>query len=219
MLEADPLAVLAAAGVVPVVSVEDAATAVTLSRLLVEHGLPVVEITFRTDAARDAIAAVAAAVPEITIVAGTVLTPAQAEEALTAGAHLLVAPGTNPNVVRRAAELGVPMLPGVCTPTDLEAALELGVTTVKFFPAEAIGGVPYLKALSAPYAGVRFNPTGGITLERLGDWLAVPSVIACGGSWLAPAGDLAAGRFDDIGARVDAAVQRVAEVRRASSGG
>ena len=110
-LEADPLAVLAAAGVVPVVSVEDAATAVTLSRLLVEHGLPVVEITFRTDAARAAIAAVAAAVPEITIVAGTVLTPVQAEEAVTAGAHLLVAPGTNPNVVRRAAELGVPMLP------------------------------------------------------------------------------------------------------------
>jgi 2-dehydro-3-deoxyphosphogluconate aldolase/(4S)-4-hydroxy-2-oxoglutarate aldolase len=184
--------------VVPVVSLEVAADAVGLADALVEGGLPLVEVTFRTDAAAEAIAAIHAARPDMAIGAGTVLDPATLDRAVDAGAAFIVAPGFSPAVVARAAERGVAMLPGVVTPTEIEMALAAGLRLVKFFPAEAAGGVRYLNAVAAPYRSVRFVPTGGVTPANLAEYLAVPAVAACGGTWIAPADAIRAHRWDDI---------------------
>ena len=202
-----------AAGVVPVVEIEDAARAVELAEALVAGGLPVVEVTFRTDAAGAALNLIAARVPSVLLAAGTVTSIRQVEQARDAGASLLFAPGLNPRVVEHAQRLGMPMVPGVCTPSEVEAALGLDVSTLKLFPVGPVGGVPYLRALAAPYPAVRWNPTGGITIDSLPDYLAVPSVLACGGSWIAPRGEIAAGRFDAILARAMAAVEVVRRAR------
>jgi 2-dehydro-3-deoxyphosphogluconate aldolase/(4S)-4-hydroxy-2-oxoglutarate aldolase len=190
---------------VPMVVLDKAEQAGPFGDALVAGGLPIAEITFRTDAAADAIEALAKR-GDLLVGAGTVLTVEQVDRAIDAGAAFLVAPGTNPRVVEHAYLHRMPMLPGVATPTDIELAMSLGLDTVKFFPAETMGGVGALKALAGPYRNVRFLPTGGITPEKLPDYLKLPCVLACGGSWLAPRDKLAAGDFDAIRKLVERAV-------------
>lgn len=204
---------LSAVRVIPVVEIASADTAVPLARALVDAGLPCAEITFRTAAAADAIAAIAAAVPELHLGAGTVLTVAQAETALAAGARFLVAPNLDLDVVAFARERGAPILPGVCTPTEIGLALSLGLSIVKLFPAEAAGGVPYLKAIAAPFREVRFVPTGGISAQNLPAYLAVTQVVACGGSWMVKKDVIAAGDFAAIRAAATEAVAIAAGAR------
>ena len=186
---------LAAARVVPVVKLKEIGQAEALADAFCEGGIPCAEITFRAAGAAEVIRRMKARHPEMFVGAGTVLTVAQAKEALDAGAEFIVAPGTNPKVVEYVLQRGGAMLPGVMTPTEIEMALGLGLDTLKFFPAEAAGGVKMLKSLSGPYAGVKFVPTGGITPENLPDYLALPCVAACGGTYLAPEKLLAAGDF------------------------
>lgn len=190
---------LAAVKVVPVVEIPDPASAVPLARALLGAGLACAEITLRTPAAIEAIRAMSQTAPTMYVGAGTVLSCAQADEAVDAGAQFLVAPGLNPDVVAHAQSLGVPMLPGVCTPSDIEAAVARGVSLVKFFPAEAIGGVRFLAALAGPYREVKFVPTGGIGPANLHGYLNHPSVVACGGSWMVKKDLIASGSFDVIG--------------------
>ena len=180
------------AGLVPVIKVEDAADAVPLCKALADGGLPVAEITFRSDAAEQAIKNVHEALPQIILGAGTVLTTEQADRAIAAGATYIVSPGLNPVVVKHCIERGVPVVPGCANPSDVEVALSLGLKTVKFFPAEALGGVKVIKAMSAPYGGLTFLPTGGINEKNLMDYLSFPKIIACGGSWMVPADAVAA---------------------------
>jgi 2-dehydro-3-deoxyphosphogluconate aldolase/(4S)-4-hydroxy-2-oxoglutarate aldolase len=184
--------------VVPVVEIARVQDAVPLARALLEGGLPCAEITFRTASAAQAIEAIATSVPEIRVGAGTVLDPSQAQAALAAGASFLVAPGFDPAVVEFALAHGVPIVPGVCTPTEVGMALARGLSLLKLFPAEAAGGVGYLKALAAPYGDVRFVPTGGIGPDNLAAYLAIGQVIACGGSWMVKKDLIAAGAFDTI---------------------
>jgi 2-dehydro-3-deoxyphosphogluconate aldolase/(4S)-4-hydroxy-2-oxoglutarate aldolase len=209
---------LRAAGVVPVAEVEDAGRAVALAQALEAGGLPIVEVTFRTEAAGEALRRIARDAPGVFLIAGTVTSTRQADIALDADVELLVAPGLNRAVVEHAGRIGLPMMPGVCTPSEVEAALALGLVAVKLFPIEPIGGIRYLKALAAPYPAMTWNPTGGITAETLPGYLAVESVLACGGSWVAPRADIAAGRFDEIAARAAAVVEIVRLVRAAEGG-
>ena len=191
-------AFIAALRVIPVVEIPRVEDAVPLARALVDAGLPCAEITFRTASAAQAIEAIATSVPDIRVGAGTVVTVAQAEAALAAGASFIVAPGFDPAVVDFALEHDVPIMPGVCTPTEVGMALGRGLSVLKLFPAEAAGGVAYLKALAAPFGGVRFVPTGGIGPDNLAAYLAVKQVIACGGSWMVKKALIAAGEFDTI---------------------
>jgi len=184
--------------VVPVVEISREEHAVPLARALVDGGLPCAEITFRTASAAQAIAAIAESVPDIRVGAGTVLSVSQAQAALAAGASFLVAPGFDPVVVEFALEHDVPIVPGVCTPTEVGMARARGLSLLKLFPAEAAGGVRYLKALAAPYGDVRFVPTGGIGPDNLAAYLAVRQVVACGGSWMVKKDLIAAGAFDTI---------------------
>ncbi len=189
---------LGAWGVIPVVTIDDAGDAVALASALADGGLPVIEVTFRTAAAADAIAAIRAALPDVLVGAGTVLDAATVDRALLAGAAFIVAPGLNPSVVERTTLHAVPMIPGAVTPTEIERALALGIELVKFFPAEAAGGARYLRAVSAPYRAARFMPTGGVNPGNLADYLALPCVTACGGTWLAPSEAIREGRWDAI---------------------
>ena len=184
--------------VVPVITIESGDQAVDLADALVAGNLPLMDITFRSDAAAEAIRRVRAERPEVTVGAGTVLTTDQVDSAVDAGAQFIVAPGFNPTVVDHCLKKGVPMAPGVATPSEIEWALERGLNLLKFFPAEQAGGVKYIKAISAPYRGVRFMPTGGITPENLQDYLSVPSILACGGSWMVKLALIQAGEFDTI---------------------
>ncbi len=196
---------LGGARVVPVVVIDDPALAAPLGEALLAGGLGCAEVTLRTPAALAALRELAAQ-PRLLVGAGTVVTAGQAEQAVAAGARFIVSPGFSPTVVRRCRELGVPVLPGVATATELMAALDEGVELVKFFPAQALGGVPMLRALAAPFGGVRFVPTGGITAELLPDYLAVPAVAAVGGSWMVAPQLLRAKRFDEVRALTAAAV-------------
>jgi 2-dehydro-3-deoxyphosphogluconate aldolase / (4S)-4-hydroxy-2-oxoglutarate aldolase len=202
---------ISAIRVVPVVEIPGVEFAVPLAEALVNAGLPCAEITFRTDSAAASIKAIADNVPDIHLGAGTVLTVEQADAAIDAGAKFLVAPGFNAQVVAHAAERGIPMLPGVATPTDIEQALSHGISLVKFFPAEANGGVDYLKAVSAPYRNVRFVPTGGIGTKNLLSYLNLPQVVACGGSWMVKKDLIAAKDFDSVGRLAAEAVALAAE--------
>ncbi|MBU8864809.1 bifunctional 4-hydroxy-2-oxoglutarate aldolase/2-dehydro-3-deoxy-phosphogluconate aldolase [Paenarthrobacter aromaticivorans] len=184
--------------IVPVIEIADAADAVPLGQTLVEAGLPVAEVTFRTPAAAEAIARMVREVPGLLVGAGTVLSEADVDAAVEAGAHFLVSPGLNPGVVGRAQAAGVPIIPGVTSPTEIEAARALGLRLLKLFPAEAVGGLPLVKAFAAPYPDVTFMPTGGITATSLESWLQAPNVVACGGSWIATKTDIAGQRWDDI---------------------
>lgn len=177
---------LALAGLIPVIKVERAEDAVPLCRALSKGGLPVAEITFRTKAAEEAIRLVHQELPEVLLGAGTVLTPEQADKAAAAGAGYIVSPGLNPRVVRHCLQKGYPILPGCSSPSDIELALELGLTAVKFFPAEALGGINMIKALLGPFGGLKLVPTGGINTQNLHDYLSIKNVLACGGSWMVP---------------------------------
>jgi 2-dehydro-3-deoxyphosphogluconate aldolase/(4S)-4-hydroxy-2-oxoglutarate aldolase len=209
------LQTIARCGVVPVIAIESVEAALPLADALLEGGLPLVEITFRTASAAAVIEKLSAARPELLIGAGTVLTMANLEAAKAAGAAFGVAPGLNPRTVERAATLRLPFIPGVATPSEVEHALELGCRTLKFFPAEANGGLDMLKALIAPYGhtGVRFMPTGGISEKNLDAYLAVEAVAAVGGTWIAKKEDLAAGRWTEIRDRCRKAVEIVARHR------
>jgi 2-dehydro-3-deoxyphosphogluconate aldolase / (4S)-4-hydroxy-2-oxoglutarate aldolase len=189
---------LRALRVVPVIVIDSPRDAIPLAAALAEGGLPCAEVTFRTPAAVEALALIARERPDFLIGAGTVLTPRQADRARESGAHFAVAPGTNRRVIEHCRSIGLPFYPGIATPSDLEAALELDVRTVKLFPAEPLGGVKYLTAIAAPYGDVEFMPTGGVSRDTLAGYLAVPRVVACGGSWMAPSDWIAAGAFDRI---------------------
>lgn len=191
-------AMLQRSPVVPVVVIEDATRAVHVARALVAGGLPMVEITLRTPAAFEAIGTVAAAVPEATVGAGTVLNGAQARTAVSAGASFIVSPGLHDGVVSAAGGLAVPVMSGVTTPSEIQRAWNLGLRVLKYFPAAQAGGVPMLKALAATFGDVRFVPTGGISPKNLRDYLAVPAVMACGGSWLTPRAAIAEGDYEAI---------------------
>jgi 2-dehydro-3-deoxyphosphogluconate aldolase/(4S)-4-hydroxy-2-oxoglutarate aldolase len=179
--------IMTAAPVIPVLVIERVEDALPIARALVEGGLPVLEVTLRTPAALNAIRAMKAVEGAI-VGAGTVLNPRQYGEAVAAGAEFVVSPGFTPALGEAAAGAGVPLLPGVASASDIMRALDLGYSRLKFFPATAVGGLPALKAYSAVFGGVKFCPTGGITLESAPDWLALPAVACVGGSWLVPAG-------------------------------
>jgi 2-dehydro-3-deoxyphosphogluconate aldolase/(4S)-4-hydroxy-2-oxoglutarate aldolase len=192
--------------ILPVVAIADARRAVPLAEALVAAGLPCAEITFRTAAAADAIRAMRAGCPDLLVGAGTVLTVEQAEAAVEAGAAFLVAPGSNPDVIAAARRRGVPMVPGVCTPSEIERALADGLDVLKLFPAEVCGGVSFLEAVVPVYPDVRFVPTGGIGPANLAAYLALPQVLACGGSWMVKRELVAAGDFEAIARLAAAAV-------------
>ncbi len=192
--------------IVPVIKLDDAKQAVPLARALSDNGLPVAEITFRTDAAEESIRLIHKALPDMLVGAGTVLTMEQLKRAIDAGARFIVSPAFNPEIVSYCADSGIPMLPGCASPSDVDRALQVGLTTVKFFPAEQLGGLKTIKAIAAPYPMMRFVPTGGISASNLSDYLGYEKVLACGGSWMVPADKLRAGDFDGIGALVRSAV-------------
>jgi 2-dehydro-3-deoxyphosphogluconate aldolase/(4S)-4-hydroxy-2-oxoglutarate aldolase len=200
-------------GIVPVVVIDDPGQARALGQALIDGGLPCAEITFRTAGARDAIAEISQAHPEMLLGAGTVLTVVQAQQALEAGARFIVAPGLNPSVVSFCREREVPMTPGIMTPTDIETALGLGLHVVKFFPAEAAGGLRFLKAVSAPYKSVRFVPTGGIDRSNFLQYLGFPATLAVGGSWMVKAAMIRERRFDLITEEVKMAVGEMIGLR------
>lgn len=177
---------LSLAGLVPVIKVEDAADAVPLCKALADGGLPVAEITFRTAAAEEAIRNVAKELPDVMLGAGTVLSVDQVKRAVNAGAAYIVSPGLNPAVVGYCTENNIPVLPGCSSPSDIEMAMSFGLNTVKFFPAEAAGGIAFIKAISAPYSNMKFLPTGGVNEKNLMDYITFPKVCAVGGSWMVP---------------------------------
>lgn len=208
MSDRDPLALIARYRVVPVIAIDSVAQALPLADALIAGGLPIIEVTFRTRAALDVIRLLASERPELLVGAGTVLDPATVEAAAEAGARFALAPGCLPATIHRAKALGLPFVPGVQTPSDVELALSLGCRTLKFFPAEAAGGVTMLEAIYAPYrhTGVRFVPTGGVSPANLAAYLSCDAVVAVGGTWLAKPADLQAGLFTEIAARTRAAV-------------
>jgi 2-dehydro-3-deoxyphosphogluconate aldolase/(4S)-4-hydroxy-2-oxoglutarate aldolase len=211
----EALARLRAARIVPVIVIDDPEDAVPLARALASGGLACAEITFRTPRAAEALRRIASEVPELFVGAGTVLTPEQARAARDAGAQFIVAPGFGPRVVDYCLERGIPVYPGIATPTEIEAALEKGLRTLKLFPAEQMGGVGYLKAIAAPYVDVSFMPTGGINLGNVAQYLTVKRVVACGGSWMAPADWIAAKQFE----RIREAAAQAAEAAQGANAG
>ncbi len=199
---------------IALVQADDTDTAVCTSRALAAGGISIIEVLFRTDAALDCLSAVAREVPEAIAGAGTVLSAAQAEVALDAGAKFIVSPGLDEGVVGVARSEGVPVYPGVCTATELQRAHNLGLDTVKFFPASVAGGVPALKALSSVFRSMRFIPTGGVSPGNLADFLAIPAVLACGGSWLTPASLIRDRDFEGIGRLAREAVSIAEKARQ-----
>ena len=200
-------------GIIPVVVINNVEDAVPLAKALVEGGLPCAEVTFRTAAAADAIREMSRAYPEMLIGAGTVLTCEQADTAIECGAKFIVSPGTNPITIKHCIEKGYPIIPGTCTPSDVETCLSFGLTNLKFFPAEQAGGVKMIKAMSAPYTQVRFMPTGGINVSNIKDYLDCKAVYACGGSWMVPADLVNKKEFDKICDLVKEAVKLLKEIR------
>lgn len=196
-------------GMIPVIKLDDAGDALPLAKALIDGGLPAAEITYRTSCARDAIAAISDKYPEMTLGAGTILTREQAEEAVVAGAKFIVSPGLNPEVVGYCTENDIPVLPGCATPTDVETAIRLGLDTVKFFPAEASGGLAMIKALSGPYKQIKFMPTGGISPDNMIEYLKNPNVLAVGGSFMVKDEDIREKRFDKIASDTRAAVLKL----------
>ena len=189
---------IAAARLLPVVVLERAEDAAPLAKALLKGGLAVAEVTFRTSAAAEAIARIRKDAPDMLVGAGTVLTRQQLDDAGAADAQFIVTPGFNPVIVEAAQAAGLPIVPGVNNPTGVEQAMVYGLDTVKFFPAEPSGGVPFIKALTGPYPGMRFVPTGGVSAANLASYLAVPAVLACGGSWMVDAKLIRDGNFEEI---------------------
>ena len=205
----DLTAKISAIGIVPVIKLKDENNAVPLCRALMRGGLPCAEITFRTDAAEESIRRVAKELPEVLVGAGTVLTTEQADRAMAAGAKFIVTPGFNPEVVGHCVEKGYPVFPGCPTTSDVEQAIKFGLKVVKFFPAEAMGGLATIKAMSAPYGGVKFMPTGGVNEDNLNTYLGFDKIIACGGSWMAKDALIDAGEFDKIEELARGAVRKM----------
>jgi 2-dehydro-3-deoxyphosphogluconate aldolase/(4S)-4-hydroxy-2-oxoglutarate aldolase len=204
---------LRAIAVMPVIVIDESAHAAPLAAALGDGGLPCAEVTFRTDGAEETIRRMVAARPDLLVGAGTVLTRDQVSAAERAGAAFVVAPGFNRGVVDYCLERDMPVFPGVCTPTEIEAALETGVRLMKFFPAEPAGGLRYLKAIAQPYEMVEFIPTGGLNRENFASYLAFDRVVACGGSWIAPRDWIASGAFERIRAEAAATVRAVRVAR------
>lgn len=200
-------------GIVPVVVLDDVKDAVPLAEALIKGGLPLAEVTFRTDAAEESIKIMSEKFPEMLIGAGTVLTTDQVDRAVAAGAKFIVSPGLNPKIVSYCVNKGVPITPGTSNASDIEAALEFGLDVVKFFPAEPAGGLKMIKALAAPYVGVKFMPTGGINAENVKAYLAYDRILACGGSWMVKGDLIRNGEFDKIREMTAEAVQIVKESR------
>ena len=194
----DFVARLRRAGVVPVITIEDAASALPFARALRDGGLDVIEVTLRTAAALEAIRRIAADLPDVVVGAGTVLGKAQAEDSVAAGARFLVSPGLTPAVADAGLSASVPLLPGIATATEAMPATERGITFLKFFPTETSGGAAALKALAAPLPHLRFCPTGGIDAAKAAIYLALPNVVCVGGSWMAPADAVKAGDWARI---------------------
>jgi 2-dehydro-3-deoxyphosphogluconate aldolase/(4S)-4-hydroxy-2-oxoglutarate aldolase len=196
-------------GVVPVIKIDDPEKAVPLARALLAGGIPCAEITFRTSQGEAAMSRISREVPEILLGAGTVLTLEQVDKAIAAGAKFVVTPGFNPQVVRYCIEKGIPITPGCSNPSDMEAALELGLGVVKFFPAEQSGGLDYIKAVAAPYPTLKFMPTGGINPENIISYITYEKILACGGSWMVPSDRINAGDFETITALCKEAVAKI----------
>ena len=201
---------LASIGIIPVIKINDAEKAVPLARALCAGGLPAAEVTFRTPAAAEAIRRIRAEVPAVCVCAGTVLNAETAERAVEAGAEAVISPGTNPAVVKWCLEMGVPVIPGCATPTEVEACMRMGLDFVKLFPAEVVGGVAMLKALSGPYSHMAFMPTGGVSPENAAAYLAQKNVVCCGGRWMVPEQLLESGDF----AAIERLARAAAEIAR-----
>ena len=208
----DVFAIIGKAALMPVIVVERVEDAIPLAEALIAGGLPVAEVTFRTEAAAKVIEAMAK-VPGLFLGAGTVLKPEQVDQALDLGARFILAPGFNPKVAARALEKKLPFVPGVCTASEIGLAMEMGFAVQKFFPAEPMGGTAYLKAVSAPFRSVRFVPTGSIGLEQLPSYLELPFVLAVGGSWMVAPKLIQEKKFDEITRLTRAAVDAVKKVR------
>ena len=185
-------------GIVPVIALDDAKDAEPLAKALIEGGLPCAEVTFRTEAAEESIKIMSEKYPELIVGAGTVLTPEQADRAMSAGSKFIVSPGLNPKVVKHCLDKGYPIVPGTSNPSDVETAIELGLDTVKFFPAEAAGGLKMIKSMAAPYTKMHFMPTGGINADNLKSYLDFNKIVCCGGSWMVKKDMVTAGDFEGI---------------------
>ncbi|EHH1103560.1 bifunctional 4-hydroxy-2-oxoglutarate aldolase/2-dehydro-3-deoxy-phosphogluconate aldolase [Vibrio sp. MMH1-50] len=202
---------LKALKVIPVIAIDKAEDIIPLGKVLVENGLPAAEITFRSAAAAEAIRLLRETQPDMLIGAGTVLNREQAIAAKEAGATFIVSPGFNPNTVKACQEIGIDIVPGVNNPSTVEAALEMGLTTLKFFPAEASGGINMVKSLLAPYTDIELMPTGGINPANIKDYLAIPRVLACGGTWMVDKKLIEAGNWEELARLTREAVALVNE--------
>ncbi len=200
-------------GVVPVVVLNDTKDAAPLAKALVEGGIPCAEVTFRTEAAEESIRIMAKEFPEMLVGAGTVLTIEQVDRAVAAGAKFIVSPGFDPEIVDYCIEKEIPVYPGCITPSEVAQAVKRGLKVIKFFPAEQFGGVATIKALAAPYTGVKFMPTGGVSAKNLESYLSFDRIVACGGSWMVKGDLVKAGKYDEITELVKEAVQLVADIR------
>ena len=209
----DVIKLMGEIGVVPVITISDVDKAVPLAKALLAGGVPCAEVTFRTAEGEESIRRICAEVPEILLGAGTVLSTTQVDAAILAGAKFIISPGLNPKVVRYCLEKGVAVSPGCLTPSDMEAAMDMGLDVVKFFPAEQAGGLAYIKAVAAPYTGLRFIPTGGVSRSNLGAYMAFKKVLACGGSWMVKKELIDAENYEEISRLCREAAQIVAETR------
>jgi len=196
-------------GIVPVIKIEDVEKAVPLAKALCDGGIPVAEVTFRTAQAEEAIARISEELPDMLVGAGTVLTTEQVDKAVNAGAKFIVSPGLNPKVVKYCVDKGIIIMPGCVTPSEIEQAIELGLDLVKFFPAEAAGGIKMIKAMSAPYGNIKFMPTGGINEENMNEYLSFKKVVACGGSWMVKEDLIKNGEFDKITELSKRAIEKI----------
>ena len=194
-------------GIIPVVVLNDVKDAEPLAKALIEGGLPCAEVTFRTDAAEESIRIMKEKFPEMLLGAGTVLTTEQVDRAVAAGAEFIVSPGLNPRIVKYCVEKNIPITPGCANASDIEQALENGLEVVKFFPAEAAGGLNMIKSMAAPYTQMKFMPTGGITAKNICEYLAFDKIIACGGSWMVNKALVTEGKYDEIQALTEEAVR------------
>ncbi|HIF9329581.1 TPA: bifunctional 4-hydroxy-2-oxoglutarate aldolase/2-dehydro-3-deoxy-phosphogluconate aldolase [Photobacterium damselae] len=200
---------LKALKVIPVIAIDKAEDIIPLGKVLAENGLPAAEITFRSEAAVEAIRLLRETQPDMLIGAGTVLNRDQAIAAKEAGATFIVSPGFNPNTVKACQEIGIDIVPGVNNPSTVEAALEMGLTTLKFFPAEASGGINMVKSLLAPYTDIELMPTGGINPANIKDYLAIPRVLACGGTWMVDKKLIEEGNWEELARLTREAVKLV----------